>query len=326
MAYDPEQRRKNMLQREYNANGQLISKIIPSHLHGRPTGYILYGCHCDTCNDWARGYRKELFDSRVHNQMIINKIMEATRSPQLPERKRRRLHSAPEPRIGLESLESLEPLEPEPVEPMSAVAYMQTAAPAPVNFAERVAEIQADLDEKLGEANNALRDALKVAPQREALTPPPVIPAVRERITTVDALRSISNAYYSPEWTAPLEMGRERRVFGTMEVIVDPNGNSPVIAFREREVAEGRPELLVEKKPTKKVNNKTSKGEGNRVKITDAKSLLAALKAAGCTVKHTGSGHLKVGKDGRYVTIPATASDHRAIPNALSDARKQGLL
>lgn len=55
--------------------------------------------------------------------------------------------------------------------------------------------------------------------------------------------------------------------------------------------------------------------------------LVDDLRRAGCTLERTGSGHIRVTKDGAMVTvIPATSSDHRAIKNARALLRRKGVL
>lgn len=309
MVYDKDQRRQNLRRRSINARGQIVSEICPEHLHGRPTGYIMYGCHCTSCNNWAKTYRKQRRKIAEFNQKIIDSLSAKTRGNGF-------YTEAVKVEVNGHKVDvtPLKPVEPEPVEPEVPVIEV---ADAPV----------VKMMDELAESIDQLRRGEVVQPHEPAaLKAPPVIPAVRSRITSVAMLDQMSKAYFSPDWTAELEEGRERRVYGTMEVIVDPNGDAPIIFFHEREVAQGKPEILVEKKPAKKVTKRVKGESGDRVKITDARSLIEALRASGCTVRRTGSGHLKIGKAGRYVTVPSTASDHRSIPNALSDARKQGLL
>jgi len=57
------------------------------------------------------------------------------------------------------------------------------------------------------------------------------------------------------------------------------------------------------------------------------RSLIQELRKAGCTFEQTGSGHVRVIKDGVTVaTLPGTSSDHRAVKNARAALRRQGVL
>lgn len=159
------------------------------------------------------------------------------------------------------------------------------------------------------------------------LDPPPLIPAVRERIGTVSMLEKITKAYYEPDWRAPVDrlhsndQDRERRTFQDVEIVVGESGH--VIWFTEREVATGTPEIVTaSQKALPKVRGTGGGSRGPR----DQDALIAALKASGCDVTKTGSGHIRVTKDGKSLILPSTASDWRSLQNSLAQARRQGLL
>lgn len=274
MPYDPVARRRNLRHRHVDADGHVVSTIIPSHLHGRPSGYILYGCLCPSCKGWARNYKAELAERRAFNQRIIDQIMCASGQE---------VQKTDHPQL---SVVADTPVEPAP-EPERAVVPLPRQQPVKI-------------------------------------TPFPLTSGVRERISDVATVEAISRAYHRPEWVAVLEDDRERRVHGNMEIIVGTNANKPVLFFREREeVGTGDAELL---KPAKKAVPKAKGGRGGSQGPSDYSGLIERLKAAGCTVERTGSGHIKVGRNGRSVTLPATASDWRALKNSIAQARREGLL
>lgn len=157
--------------------------------------------------------------------------------------------------------------------------------------------------------------------------PPPVTRAVREQITSIAMLELITKAYNEPDWVAPADRKtsegkpRERRSYQGVEIIVGEHGD--VIAFHERDVAEGPPEIL---QPVKRAMPKAKgTGGGSRGPSTQ-EALLAELRKAGCDVSQTGSGHIRVTKGEGSLVLPSSASDWRSLKNAVADARKLGLL
>lgn len=146
---------------------------------------------------------------------------------------------------------------------------------------------------------------------------PPMTNAVRGYIRTVEMLHKVAKAYFEPDFTANSE-GRERRFGQGLELIVSDEGRIVWVHTRA-EV----PDAVVAYKP--KGLPKAKGGRGGRAAVTKD-SLIEQLTAAGCTVAHTGSGHLRISKGERSIILPATTSDRRAMLNALSDARKQKLL
>lgn len=153
---------------------------------------------------------------------------------------------------------------------------------------------------------------------------PPVTPGVRDHIKDFATLEAITKAYFEPQIVSPaVEPGRERRTYEDMEIIVAQNGTQPVIWFKAREVATGPSELLAEKP---KSTPKAKGGRGGSQAPTDIKALLKALEASGCKIEKTGSGHIKVTRDGKTITLPSTASDWRSLKNSVAQARKDGLL
>lgn len=259
-----------MRHRHFDADGNLVSTIIPEHLHGRPTGYILYGCCCLICKGWKRSYKAELAERQAHNRRIIERIFceQGLKVQQAEEPQLTVVEDAPQP------------------QPDRVVVPIRREAPK--------------------------------------ITPFPLTPGVRGRITDVATVEAISRAYHRPEWVAVLEDDRERRVHGRMEIIVGTNANKPVLFFKEREeVGTGDAEILQE---TKKAVPRAKGGRGGSQGPSDYRGLIDRLKATGCTVEWTGGGHLKVAKNGRSVTLPATASDWRSLKNSIAQAKREGLL
>lgn len=60
----------------------------------------------------------------------------------------------------------------------------------------------------------------------------------------------------------------------------------------------------------------------------DARALLVACQRQGCDVRRTSSGHLRITRDGRYVTtLACTLSDkRRGLRNAVAEARRAGIV
>lgn len=147
---------------------------------------------------------------------------------------------------------------------------------------------------------------------------PDIIPALHDQMT-IPLLRRISDAYFTPQWTTELASGVKKRVHGDIEVLVGTGPGMPVISFRERpqkEPSEYKPQGIP----------KAKGGRGGRSAPTSIKDLLKALKARGCTVSTTGSGHYQVKKNGKTITIPSTVSDARSVKNAVAQLRRDGVM
>lgn len=276
--------------RRWDPDGNLVSTLAPDDAHGSSKGYMQFYCHCEPCNKWARRYRLARYEVQLHNQRIIESLSKKTGSSQQQARSVAQTNGKLPTKL------------PTPDRPTPA----EVAPPQPPK------PVEIDLSKvQIGAKNDEERKVF------------PVVPSVREQIKTVATFEAISDAYFRPEWTAPLENGRERRAHGEMQIIVDPNGDAPVIWFGEREVATGKPEIL------QKVTNGIAKAKGGRggsTGPTSVNSLLELLRKGGCTIERAGSGHIKVAKNGRTLTLPSTASDWRSLRNTLAEAKRQGLL
>lgn len=155
--------------------------------------------------------------------------------------------------------------------------------------------------------------ARRVAPDKV----PPFTDVVRRRVTTVKALEDISSAYFEPEWTTRREDGRERRFGRGYEIVLSERDT--IVWFAKRDL-----ETAAQQRKTRGLP-KAKGGRGGRKAVT-RDGLLDSLRKAGCEVSLTGSGHYRAAKNGNAIVLPNTASDRRAYLNALSDAKKQGLL
>lgn len=301
-------RRSRYAQRVRGDNGRLISTICPEATHGKSTGYMTYGCHCDACNAWYDAYRAVQVQRKIHNRFVLTMGLQPhiNRCPQAPET----------PPIGsLPTEDEIEHVE------------LVTLPEGPEFFEddEPVEKIQTAFDSG---AQQVTRAPIEI---KGPDTPkaPPVIPSVRERITSVATLEKISKAYFTPQWVAPATGHdtpdlRERRVFEDMEIIVGDtdNLNGPVLWFKERDLADVEPVVAQPQKALPKAKG----GRGGSTKPTTFKDLMAKLKSAGCEITTTGGGHVKVTRDGQSLIMPSTASDYRALANTLANARKAGLL
>lgn len=60
---------------------------------------------------------------------------------------------------------------------------------------------------------------------------------------------------------------------------------------------------------------------------TDPRALLRELERHGCQVRRTGSKHLRITLEGRYVTIlPSTLGDNRrGLRNCVAEVRRAGI-
>jgi hypothetical protein len=293
-------RHRRMAQRVFDEDGFLVSRIAPEHTHGRAMGRIQFGCCCKPCREWSWHSQLRRRESKAHNLRII----EALRNKSCPQ--------APE-------------LAPETPEPTKVVLPT---------------EAQVD-EEKLTRALSTIRTPSKKTNGHKVTKPttervltrpkvdpnrrPPVTPGVRDYIKDVATYEAIAKAYYEPQVVSPaVEPGRERRTYEDMEIIVAKGGTYPVIWFKRRaEVGAGPSQLLAEKP---KATPKAKGGRGGSQGPTDLKALLKALEASGCKIERTGSGHIKVTRDGKTMTLPSTASDWRSLKNSLAQARKDGML
>lgn len=315
-----------------DADGFLVSKLCPDDKHGTSSGYVIWMCHCPACRKWAATARSETIKRKAANDDVLgtlwaDKLREQIRNDVISELNLCAKCAGTEEQTSQTS-------KPEPKKPATARKPLQlprVKSPIPADVFEAPTAPPAPSPEAPKPTNGThtngaddLLAQLKIGSKvRENGKVPPVTATVRNEIRTVATLDLIGKAYFDPDWVAPLANGRERRAAGTMEVIVDPNGEKPVIAFHEREVAEGKPELVVEK--TGGIAKAKGGGGGSQgPKTWD--QLKGALDAMGATFEKTGTGHIKVSKNGRTIILPSTSSDWRAIRNSLSDARKKGLL
>ncbi len=154
---------------------------------------------------------------------------------------------------------------------------------------------------------------------------PPLTPGVAGHIKTFDIYEAITKAYYEPQIVSPaVEPGRERRTYEDMEIIVAQGGTYPVIWFKRREEVGTGPSQLLAEKP--KATPKAKGGRGGSQGPADLKDLLKALETSGCKIEKTGSGHIRVTKDGKSIILPSTASDWRSLKNSLAQVRRDGML
>ena len=269
-------------------NGRWFSTLCPPEIHGRTSGYIYWLCRCDPCRKRNRQLREEGAERLVHNKAIIERLLKS--KPADP---------PPAPRVvtrGI-SLPRVEGAAP-PVKEEKPRGERDSNV-APVEFTEPLAE-----GEKFGM--------------------PPVTDGVRSLITTVELAEKVKKAYYEPQWSVRQDDGRMRHTYEDVQIIIGDSPEAPVIYLNKRqEVGTGTPELL---KPKKKAMPKAKGGGGGSSLPGSLKDLLKRLKDAGCEISRTGSGHIKVEKNGKHVVIPSTASDYRSLANSLADARKNGLL
>lgn len=285
--------------------GRVVNPAAPESVHGTSYGYVGWGCRCKPCADWSSRNGEAAAKRRIHNQLILMGLQS---------------------RFRLGGTCNVGELAEKP-DHISIIEY----APSP----RQVVAVEYD-DEPQEKVEKAFDRGVKrqtrkpvsevhLAPELPAA--PPVITSVRERITSIAELEAISKAYFDPQWRAPATghdtgEARERRAHGSMEIIVGEN-DGPVLWFSEREVGTGESEVL---NPKIKGIKKAKGGRGGSTDPTTYKDLLDRLKAAGCTVSVTGSGHHKVEKDDRFVILPRSASDIRSIKNSVMEARNQGLL
>lgn len=336
--------------RHKDANGFLVSDLCPDDKHGTSSGYVIFMCHCPTCRKWASTARSETIKRKAINDDVLNahwrdQLREQIRNEVIDElnlcakcagkqdapTSARTPGEWPEPQkshFEAKRQEAVPEPAPEPKKPITRKPLQLPRVKSPIPPAVFEAPAPVETKPTNGHSNGTsaddllaqLRNGTKI---RESGKVPPVIPAVREMIKTVATLDSIGKAYFEPDWVAPLDNGRERRAAGAMEVIVDPKPKPVIIAFHEREVAEGKPELVVEK--TGGIAKAKGGGGGSQgPKTWD--QLKGALDAMGATFEKTGTGHIKVSKNGKSIILPSTSSDWRAIRNSLADARRRGLL
>jgi hypothetical protein len=262
-------------------------------------GRVQYGCCCKPCRDWGYQSQVRSRETREFNSRII----EALRAKPCPE--------APV-------------LVPEPTK-------VVLPPEAPVDEEALTRTLSAIRTPSKPKTNGRKTNGHKVAnepalikPVEDEVKPPPTTKGVRDYIKDVATFEAITKAYYEPQIVSPAaEPGRERRIYEDMEIIVAQGGSYPVIWFKRREVATGPSQLLAEKP---KAPPKAKGGRGGSQAPTDIRALLKALEASGCKIEKTGSGHIKVTRDGKTITLPSTASDWRSLKNSVAQARKDGLL
>lgn len=283
-------RNERYAQRGRDDQGRLVSLITPSH--GTSTGYVSYGCRCEPCSQWQRRRYEGDLERRTHNAEILRALQRCPAQRETP---------APVAKP-----------KPPPVEPEPLVEPEPEPAPASVVVDEPAEPITFTVGEKAVDGRV-----------------PPVIGTIRERIKDQRTLTLITKAYFEPDWSAPADLtrsnghSRERRTFQGMEIIVGEGEGHPVIWFREREVATGKPAIVEDSKLSLR---KAKGGRGGSTAPTEQRDLLELLKASGCEVETTGSGHIRVSKNGKTVVLPSTASDWRSLRNTIAAARKQGLM
>lgn len=315
-----ESRQLRWSHRVENEHGRIVNPAAPESVHGTSYGYVGWGCRCERCADWSSKSGAAATKRRIHNQLILMGM-------QL----RLRLGGtcnvgelAEKPGHGGEGGDTLH--QGMTADDHAAMRHLQDQV---IRFVPPDDESQEKVEKAFdrGVKRQTRRPVTEVHLTPDLPAAPPVITSVRERITSVAELEAISKAYFDPQWRAPATghdtgEARERRAHGTMEIIVGEN-DGPVLWFSEREVGTGESEVL---NPTIKGIKKAKGGRGGSTDPTTYKDLLDRLKAAGCTVSVTGSGHHKVEKDDRFVILPRSASDIRSIKNSVMEARNQGLL
>lgn len=156
-------------------------------------------------------------------------------------------------------------------------------------------------------------------PTRRQWPVPPITDAVADRITTKEFYDDVVKAYYEPEITMPQGDGRTRRVAGNAQVIV--GADKTIIWVAETERTDGPSELLQDRK---RAMPKARGGRGGSRGPSDWSDLMRRLRRSGCSVERT-SNHIRVvSQDGVTTFLPSTASDHRALANAVAQLRKDG--
>lgn len=278
-------------------NGRLVSDIAPEHVHGRASGYNNWCCRCERCTEWSVERDRRHSENWTFNQQIIDRLASQRRSPSAP------CVEAPAPARLEPTVEKVE----KPVAPAPKV--IQKQPPKPVEPLRQYVPID---EITVGSTDWKFEPSLV----------PSLIPAVRERVKTVEDIEKITRAYHLPDWSSPGgPEGRERRVYDTTQIIVATDGN--VIWWGEREVATGNSELITA--TPKSLPKAKGGGIGTRTP-TSTEDLMAVLKKAGCEVEHTGSGHIRVSRGGKSIIMPSTASDWRSLANTIGQARRAGLM
>lgn len=299
--YDRTKRRDLIMRRRAQRvlrDGRLVSEIAPPHAHGRAVGYQTWSCRCEACSDWSTRRDRQHAEIWVFNQQIIDRLAAQRRAPSAP------CVEKPTRQPQLEPAEVHRPVEtPKPVVKPKIVPPKPVEPPRPPIAVDEI---------KIGTTEWTFDPTMV----------PPLIPAVRERVKTVGQIEAITRAYHQPDWSSPGgPEDREKRVYGNTQIVVATDGN--VIWWSEREVAKGESELLTA--APKGLPKAKGGGVGTRVPTT-AKELEKMLKQAGCEIEPTGSGHIRVSRDGKTIIMPSTASDWRSLANVIGQARRKGLM
>jgi hypothetical protein len=134
-------------------------------------------------------------------------------------------------------------------------------------------------------------------------------------------LAAVTDAYYDPV-TRTDQDDRFWVQWSTTVRLVVAKDTGYVVNVADHEEGVGAPTLLDDRRATRR--RKPSAGTGHRGHLPRTLGdLLERCADEGCRVKLGGGGHYKITRGSATVTVPATPSEYRSIPNACSQLQTE---
>ncbi|MFE0025123.1 hypothetical protein [Amycolatopsis sp. NPDC059021] len=142
-------------------------------------------------------------------------------------------------------------------------------------------------------------------------------------MSTQDARRAVVATFHDPQWTAPVRDAPGLLRYRRHECELRVRTADGVVCFVGFHLDDTTHQAPVRAAPPRR-HRRRSGGAGTAWPTT-WRELRTRLRAAGCQLSHGGKHWRAHLPDGRTYTLPATASDHRALRNAAHDLIALGI-
>ncbi|MGW5720758.1 hypothetical protein ACWEVP_31615 [Amycolatopsis sp. NPDC003865] len=153
---------------------------------------------------------------------------------------------------------------------------------------------------------------------------PKFAPSAADSITDADHARKVLTAYYNPEIThagdPKLCPGREVRIRGRIHLVVDRGTIISVGEYDPPKLDGASPVLDPQRARLRRFRG----GRGNRFPTT-VDELVRRIRATGAEIEQTSKHYSVRLPSGKWMTVPKTVHDWRALRNTVTQLRRAGL-